>query len=453
MSQETAAANKNSNLTTFLGIRRDELPAVIWSFAYFFCILSAYYMLRPVRDAMAIVSGVPTIALLFSGTFAVMLVLAPIFGWIASRFPRKQFLPWVYYFFVANILVFYAMFTYAENQGLDPVWISRSFFVWLSVFNLFVVTVFWSFMADIYSREQSRRLFGIISAGGSAGAVLGPLVTGALVIPFGFRNLLPLSALLLLGGVFCIYRLRYWVRHHEKNGEADSVESDKALGGGALEGARLAFAKPYFRMIATAMILANFVGVFAYTYMAELVSVTFDGTDRQTQIFAWIDAAINALSFIGQLILVRHSVRKFGVGITLMFLPIVSAIGFAVLAIHPAFAIMAGLQIFRRSLTFGFSKPTSDMLYVVVSATEKYKVKNFIDTAIYRFGDVISAWSIRFMSGIGITGIAIVCIPVAIIWAALTHRIGREYRRLDETSSTMSQPGSPPGKHPESARK
>lgn len=437
MSQDTEAANNAGNFTVFLGIRRDELPAVIWSFAYFFCILSSYYMLRPVRDAMAIVSGVPTIALLFTGTFALMMIVAPIFGWIASRFPRKQFLPWVYYFFAANILMFFAVFTYVENHGLDPVWISRAFFVWLSVFNLFVVTVFWSFMADIYSREQSRRLFGIISAGGSTGAFLGPLVTGALVIPVGFRNLLPLSALLLLAGVFCIYRLRYWVRHHEQGKDTDSIESGKALGGGALEGARLVFTKPYFRMIAVALILANFVGVFAYTYMAELVSVTFDNTDRQTQVFAWIDAAINALAFFGQLILVKHSVRKFGVGITLMLLPVVSAIGFALLAIHPAFAIMAGLQIFRRSLTFGFSKPTSDMLYSVVSAKEKYKVKNFIETAIYRSGDVIAAWTIRFMSGIGMTGIAIVCIPVAIVWATLSCRIGREYRHLDATSSTM----------------
>jgi len=371
MSQTTETPGNSGDDTIILGIRRDECPAVIWSFAYFFCILSSYYMLRPVRDAMAIVSGVPTIAWLFTGTFTVMVVVAPIFGWIASRFPRKRFLPWVYYFFIANILVFFAVFTYADQRGIDPVWISRSFFVWLSVFNLFVVTVFWSFMADIYTQAQSRRLFGIISAGGSTGAFLGPIVTGALVVPVGYRNLLPLSAVLLLAGVFCIYTLRSWVRHRENNDDAESIENAAALGGHALEGARLVFSKRYFGMIALALVLANFVGVFAYTYMAQLVSVAFDNTDRQTQVFAWIDAAINALSFFGQLILVKHSVRKFGIGVTLAWLPIVSAIGFALLAIHPAFAIMVGLQILRRSLTFGFAKPTSDMLYSVVSAEEK----------------------------------------------------------------------------------
>jgi AAA family ATP:ADP antiporter len=438
MSHDTDDSGKSGRLMTLLGIRRDEIVAVSWSFAYFFCILSAYYMLRPVRDAMAIHSGILTIPWLFTGTFAVMIVVAPVFGWIASRFPRKQFLPWVYYFFIANILVFYAAFSYAQDQVLDQVWISRAFFIWLSVFNLFVVTVFWSFMADIYSKEQSRRLFGVISAGGSTGAILGPLITGQLVVHLGFKNLLPMSALLLLGGVFCIYRLRHWVRQHERQNGSDSVESGKAIGGRALEGARLVFRKPYFGMIALALMLANFVGVFAYTYMAELVSISFDDMDRQTQVFAWIDAAINVLSFIGQLILVKHSVKRLGVGATLAMLPIVSAIGFALLAIHPVFAVMAALQIVRRSLTFGFSKPTSDMLYSIVSAEEKYKVKNFIETAIYRSGDVIAAWTIRLMSGLGMTGIAIVCVPIAVVWAAMSLRIGREYRRLDKIADNVA---------------
>jgi len=437
MSQDTASSGKTGFLTGVLGIRRDEFTAVAWSFAYFFCILSAYYMLRPVRDMMAIDSGVSTIPWLFTGTFTVMIIVAPAFGWIASRFPRKQFLPWVYYFFAANILVFYAAFSIAQEQMLDQVWISRAFFIWLSVFNLFVVTVFWSFMADIYSREQSRRLFGVISAGGSTGAILGPIVTGALVVPVGFKNLLPLSALLLLAGVFCIYRLRYWVRRQHDGKGSDTIESGKAIGGSALEGMRLVFAKPYFGMIAIALMLANFVGVYAYTYMAELVSQTFDNADRQTQVFAWIDAAINAFSFVGQLLLVKHSVRRLGIGPTLALLPVVSAIGFVLLAINPVFAVMAVLQVLRRSLTFGFSKPTSDMLYSVVTAKEKYKVKNFIETAIYRSGDVIAAWSIRLLSGIGITGLAIVCIPVALVWAALSLRIGREYRRLDEANEAV----------------
>lgn len=438
------SGNRNSaigRIARFLGIKPNEFVAVAWSFAYFFCIFSAYSMLRPIRDAMGIVSGSDsaielTLAWLFTGTFIVMVLVAPIFGWIASRFPRKQFLPWVYYFFIATILMFFALFTYAQNRELDQVWIGRSFFVWLSVFNLFVVSIFWSFMADIYSREQSRRLFGVISAGGSTGGLVGPFITGTLVVPMGFKNVLPLSALLLLAGVFCIYRLRQWVRQHEEDANSDTVESSKAIGGRPLEGIRLVFTKPYFGAIAFALILANFVGVVAYTYLLELVSVTFESTDRQTQVFSWIDFTINAFSFVGQLILVKHSVKKLGIGATLALLPIVSVIGFALLAIHPVFTIMAGLVIFRRSLTFGFTKPTSDMLYAVVTAEEKYKVKNFVETAIYRFGDAISAWTILLI-GIGISGIAVVCIPIALGWTAIAFWIGRKYNRLDKSSTTL----------------
>jgi AAA family ATP:ADP antiporter len=162
-------------VTRILGIERDELLAVAWSFIYFFCIMSAYFMLRSVRETMAIISGVQNIPWLFTGTFVLMMLATPVFGWITSRYSRRSFLPWVYYFFIANILIFFAVFTYAQENNLSLLWISRAFFVWLSVFNLFVVSVFWSFMADIYTKQQSRRLFGVISAGGSAGALVGPL--------------------------------------------------------------------------------------------------------------------------------------------------------------------------------------------------------------------------------------------------------------------------------------
>ncbi len=432
-------ADRNSSIggiARFLEIKPGEINAVAWSFAYFFCIFSAYSMLRPIRDAMVGVSGVSTIPWLFTGTFTVKLIIAPIFGWIASRFPRKQFLPWVYYFFIANILIFFAVFTYAQNRELDEVWIGRAFFVWVSVFNLFVVSIFWSFMADIYSREQSRRLFGVISAGGSTGGLVGPFVTGILVVPVGFKNILPLSALLLLAGVYCIFRLRQWVRQHDDDSDSESVESSEAIGGGVLEGVRLVFTTPYFGAIAFSLIMATFLGVVAYTYMQELAGIAFENTDKRTQVFSGIDFAINALSFIGQIILVKHSVKKLGIGATLALLPIVSVIGFALLAIHPVFAIMAGLVIFRRGLTFGFSKPASDMLYAVVTAEEKYKVKNFVETAIYRCGDALAAWTIVLI-GIGISAIAVVCIPIAAVWTAISFKIGSEYNRLSKSSSSL----------------
>ena len=420
-------------ITRILGIKPEELPAVAWSFVYFFCIMSAYFMLRSVRDSMAIVSGVRNIPWLFTGTFVLMLLATPVFGWVASRYPRRTFLPWVYYFFIANILIFFAVFTFAQANNLSLVWISRAFFVWLSVFNLYVVSVFWSFMADLYTTQQSRRLFGVISAGGSFGAILGPLVTAALVVPLGFENLLPISAFLLLIGVYCVYRLRGWIWHRDTQDEsASSVEFEKAIGGHAFAGFTLVVKQRYFVVIAMALLCANFLGGAMYMYLAQMVSVAFEGADRQTQFFARMDFAINALSFVVQLLIVKHSVKKLGIGWTLSLLPILSVIGFALLAINPTFVVIVGFQILRRALGFGFSKPTSDMLYSIVSPEAKYKAKNFIDTTIYRGWDVVSTWTISTIGGIGLSGVALLCVPVAFIWMAIARWIGREYRRRDD---------------------
>lgn len=426
--------------TRVLGIERDELVAVAWSFVYFFCILSAYFMLRSMRDAMAIVSGVQNIPWLFTGTFVLMMLVTPVFGWVASRYPRRTFLPWVYYFFIANILIFFVVFTYAQNNNLSLLWISRAFFVWLSVFNLFVVSVFWSFMADIYTKQQSRRLFGVISAGGSAGAIIGPLATSVLVVPIGFKNLFPISALLLLLGVYCVYRLRRWVRLREREDESiNSVETEEAIGGAAWAGLKFVVDQRYFSAIAMALLCANFLGGAMYMYLAQMVSVNFEGTDRQTQVFASMDSWINGLSFIGQFLIVKHSVKKLGIGWTLSLLPILSIAGFALLAFNPTFAIIAGFQILRRSLGFGFSKPTSDMLYSVVSPEAKYKAKNFIETTVYRGWDVVSTWTIRSIGSIGLSGVALLCVPVAVIWMIIVRWIGREYRRRDD-AMTASVP-------------
>jgi AAA family ATP:ADP antiporter len=421
--------------TRVLGIERDELVAVAWSFIYFFCIMSAYFMLRSVRETMAIVSGVQNIPWLFTGTFVLMMMATPVFGWVASRYPRRTFLPWVYYFFIANILIFFVVFTYAQNNNLSLLWISRAFFVWLSVFNLFVVSVFWSFMADIYAKEQSRRLFGVISAGGSAGAIIGPIVTSILVIPIGFKNLLPISALLLLLGVYCVYRLRHWVRQRERDdASTNSVESERPIGGTAWAGLRFVMDERYFSAIAFALLCANFLGGAMYIHLAQMVSVTFDGTDRQTQVFAFMDAAINTLSFIGQLLIVKHSVKKLGIGWTLSLLPLLSIVGFVLLALNPTFAIIAGFQVLRRSLGFGLSKPTSDMLYSVVPPEAKYKAKNFIDTTVYRGWDVVSSWTVRSIGSLGLSGVALVCVPVAAIWMLIVRWIGREYQRRDQAT-------------------
>ena len=416
-----------------LGIAPREFAAVAWSFVYFFCLLAAYYMLRSVRETMAIVSGVQNIPWLFTGTFTVMLAATPVFGWIASRYRRRTFLPWVYYFFIANILLFFVAFNWFMEAAAARVWVARSFFVWLSVFNLFVVSVFWSFMADIWSTDQSRRLFGIISAGGSTGAFLGPVITSVLVVPIGFENLLLLSAGLLVFSVYCTHRLRLWSLGQENVDEKSDAAASRPLGGSAFGGIKLVVTTPYLAAIAASMVCAMFLGGAMYMYMADLVSLTFPDHDRQTRVFALIDAASNAISFIGQLLIVRVAVQKFGIGMTLALLPLVSVIAFALLAANPVFIVIAIFQVVRRGLAYGLTKPASDMLYSVVSRESKYKAKNFIETAVWRGGDMVATWTIRSLAGIGLSGVALVCVPIAIVWSLLAFWIGRDYRRRDCT--------------------
>ncbi|HLT91685.1 MAG TPA: MFS transporter [Woeseiaceae bacterium] len=434
-----AADNALARLTyRVLGVDRREYVAVAWSFLYFFCLLASYYMLRSVRETMAIVGGVENIHWLFLGTFVVMLLATPVFGWIASRFPRRAFVPWVYWFFIANILAFFAAFTVLGDQ-LDRVWVGRTFFVWLSVFNLFVVSVFWSFMVDIYSTEQSRRLFGIISAGGSTGAFLGPLVTSLVVVPIGFENLLPLSALLLGVAVYCIHRLRRWSLRQAAPASGDGATAgSRPLGGSALAGMKLVFTTPYLAAIAAGQSITNILGAVLYVYMAQLVSQHFPVVDEQTRAFALVDTFSNALSFIGQLLVVKHAVQRLGMAGTLAIVPLLSLLGFALLAANPVFIVVAVLQVVRRGFGYGISKPATDMLYSVVSREAKYKAKNFIETAVWRASDLAGVWAQRLVSGIGLAGMSVACLPLAAAWVGLALWIGRDYRRREGTSGQVA---------------
>ena len=414
-----------------LGLERHEYVAVAWSFAYFFCVLSSYYMLRPLREAMGVSSGPLTLPWLFFSTFLAMLVATPIFGWVASRFTRRQFLPWVYLFFISNIVLFWAVFSIAVDDGSPHIWLGRVFFVWLSVFNLFVVSVFWSFMADIYTREQGRRLFGVISAGGSIGALIGSAATGALVVRIGFQNLFPISATFLLVAVFCITQLRHWVEHEHRDEITETAAGDKPLGGNPFSGITHVFSSKYFFAIAISSIIASLLGTALYMFSAQLVEQAIAGPDERTRYFSIVDIGASALALVIQLLIVRRVVSRFGIGVSLAIMPIVSVLGFALLAINPVLGVVALLTAVRRALGFGFSKPTSDMLYSVVTAEEKYKSKNFIDTSVYRGGDVIGIWTVRGImgAGLGVAAISWMMLPFAALWAIVSLWLGRDYRR------------------------
>ena len=418
-------------LGRFLGLEKHEYRAVAWSFVYFFCVLSAYYILRPVRETMAVGSGPDTIPYLFIGTFVTMIFASTVFGWVASRFPRRVFLPWVYLFFISNILIFWFVFSRAVASGEEHIWLGRVFFIWLSVFNLFVVSVFWSFMADIYTREQGRRLFGLITSGGSIGALIGAAATSALTMRIGFENLMPISAAVLLVGVFCIGRLKNWVHLEHEDEIGETVESERPLGGNPLAGISHLFSSKYFLGISLMSLIASLLGTALYMFRAELIETAILTPDARTLFFSNMNIAQNALALIAQMFLVKQVVTRFGIGRSLLLFPLVSVIGFAVLAMEPTLMAVAVLDVVRRGLGFGFAKPSTDMLYSVVTPEEKYKTKNFIETAIYRGGDVVGTWAIKLMSvmGAGIAGISLLMMPFAIVSAVVALWLGRDYKR------------------------
>ena len=418
-------------LAKVFGIQRGEFVAVAWSFAYFFFVLSSYYIIRPVREEMGVGSGPNTIPYLFIATFITMIFATSLFGWVASRYPRRVFLPWVYLFFIANMLIFWGVFSQIRGAGGDFVWLGRVFFVWVSIFNLFVVSVFWSFMADIYTREQGRRLFGLITSGGSVGALIGGIATSTLVTKIGFQNLLPISAAVLLAAVFCIGRLKDWV-HHEHESEIDrTVESKKPLGGSALAGITHLMSSKYFLAIALLSVIASLLGTALYMFRAELIETAILSPDARTQFFSNMNIAQNALALVAQMFLVKQVVTRFGIGRSLSLFPLASVIGFAVLAFEPTLMAVAVLDVVRRGLGFGFAKPSTDMLYSVVTPEEKYKTKNAIDTAVYRGGDVVGTWSIKILSilGMSMAAISVLMVPFAIVSAIVALWLGRDYNR------------------------
>ena len=418
-------------LGRILGLKKHEYIAVAWSFAYLFCVLSSYYILRPVRETMAVGSGPDTILWLFTGTFVVMLTVTPIFGWVASRYPRRRFLPWVYLFFISNIIIFWGIFSFTVDREVDHIWLGRVFFVWLSVFNLFVVSVFWSFMADIYTREQGRRLFGVITAGGSIGALAGGIATSSLETYIGFHNLFPIAAVLLMIAILCITRLRSWIEQSPSQAVSTSVTSAKPLGGKLLAGVTHVFASRYFTAIAVSLMIASLLGTALYILMAQLVEQNIANVGDRIIFFADVNNATNALALVLQLLIVKRVVHRFGIGVSLSLMPIASIVGFIILAVDPVLGVITVFTVLRRALGFGFSKPTSDMLYSVVTPEEKYKTKNFIDTAVYRSGDVIAALALRVLAaiGLGMAAISIVMLPFAALWATISLWLGRDYRR------------------------
>ena len=427
-------------LIRLVRVEADEIRALLWSFSYFFALLCAYYIVRPMRDEMGIAGGIENLQWLFTGTFVAMLAAVPLFGWVSSRYSRRQFLPLVYLFFISNLLLFYLLF----SSGLTHAWVARAFFIWTSVFNLFIVSVFWSFMADLFSDAQAKRLFGFVAAGGTAGALAGPAVTAGLAIPLGPTNLLLISAAGLGWAVLCIYRLSVWSDKRQPP-EADQVSlpgkaSAAALGGHPLAGLQQIFTSPYLLGICLLVLLYTTLSTFLYFQQAQIIRDSFSDPAQRTTIFAAMDFATNSLTILIQLFLTGRIVKSFGMGWTLALIPLLLCAGFLLLALAPLLGVLIAVQVVRRAGNYAIMKPSREMLFVVLGQEEKYKAKNIIDTVIYRSGDVVSAWAYAGLQalGLGLTAIALVAVPVTGVWVWISYRLGKQQEKRAKSAEVSA---------------
>jgi AAA family ATP:ADP antiporter len=419
-------------LRTLTSVEPAEMRALLWSFAYFFALLCSYYIIRPMRDEMGIAGGINKLQWMFSGTFLVMLAAVPLFGWVAKRFPVRQFLPYVYYFFIANLVLFFVLF----KSDVTHAYVARAFFIWASVFNLFIVSVFWSFMADVFNNDQARRLFGIIAAGGTAGALTGPVLTAALVNPLGPSNMLLISVAFLAVAVGCIHRIIAWTNSIN----TDSVEGqrvpeagrDQAIGGSILAGIRLVFSSSYLAGICLLILLYTTLATFLYFQQAQIVRDSFDEPANRTVLFAAMDFSVNFLTIVTQLLLTSRIVRKWGLSWALALIPLLLGSGLLLLGMMPTLSFLIAVQVLRRAGNYAVMRPAREMLYVVLGKEEKYKAKNFIDTVVYRGGDAVSAWAYAGLKAVGLSlaGIALVAVPLAGIWAWISFKLGKRQTQL-----------------------
>ncbi|MCB1887864.1 MAG: MFS transporter [Rhodocyclaceae bacterium] len=399
-----------------------RLPTLL-SAGLFCALLASYYLIRPLRDELAVQAGVGQLPWTFTATFLTMLAAVPIYGWLLGRWPTRRVLPGVYLFFAASLLAFAAAL---DAPGLAPL-AGPAFFVWASVFNLFVVSVFWSLMADLHDEVTARRHFGRIAAGGSLGAIAGPILALALTRALGNGALLPAAAGLLVVAAGLVVLLR------QRAGPARGGR--EILGGHPLNGLRALGSNRYLAGIGLWLLLYSSLSTLLYFAQTDIVGRAIADRAARTELFATMDLAVNTLTLTGQVLLTGRLMSRVGSGLVLALLPLVSLLGFGALGLWPTLAVIVAVQILRRSTNFALSRPARETLFTVVSPEDRFKAKGAIDTVVYRGGDALSGWLHGALSaiGLGLASISALAIPLAGVWLWLSISLGRAQRRLADT--------------------
>ena len=407
-------------------VRPAEMAGLIAAFAYNFLLFTAYYILRPLRDSMGVTSGVENLDDLFGFTLLGMLLAVPLFGWISGRFRRAVFLPWVYGFFVLKLVAFWLLFRLLA----DDTWIARVFFVWASVINLFLVSVFWSFMADLFSKEQAGRMFAFIAGGASTGAITGSATTAFFAEAVGDINLLLISAALL---AVTIALMRYLLRWSARDAAGGERIQERAIGGNPFAGLRLVFSSGYLMGIAAFVFLMAAVTTFLYLQQAALLKLHFPDGSERTAFLGKVDLTVNLIAVVLQLLAIGRLIRRFGVTAMLVAVPVVMIGGFLVLSVAPTLAVLVTVYIVRRVGQYGITRPAREILFTTLDREAKYKAKNLIDTAVYRSSDfLVAKGHDAVVSALAATlsGIAWLGAGVAAVWAVVAFLLGRAHERM-----------------------
>ncbi|HTC52118.1 MAG TPA: MFS transporter [Steroidobacteraceae bacterium] len=422
------------------GVEPHELSAVLLSMLYFFFLFGSYSVVKPVRDAMGTVYGIKHLNELFTGTFIGTLILAPLYAGMASRLKLSNFLPWVYGFIALSILGFYALFS---GGKVSDRYVAAGFYIWVSVFNMLIISVFWSFMADIFSRTQAKRLFGFIAAGGTVGGIAGPAIATLLAKKVGNDGLMLISA----GGfIATAFLVKLLANERDKlvaasGSEGQSTNINHRLGGNPLDGFLLLLKSPYLLLIAGFLLLMTFISTVVYTQLGDLMTKAFTDRNARTQVYALIELVVNSLAVVIQLIGTGRIIKRFGVTLGLMLNPIIMVFAFLAIAFSPVLMILGSLQVVRRVAEYAVAKPTREMLFTVVDQESKYKAKNVIDTVVYRGGDLVASFaSVAVLNGYGDIGLAVLGVIVSLFWFPIAWVLGRRYESARSAEGVNAVP-------------
>lgn len=417
-----------------LGIRPEEAPTVAWSFLYVSVLFLAYYVLRPIRDELGVASGVSNLPWLFSGALLAMITLNPLFGHLVGRYSRQSVIAISYRSFSATLAAIAILFAMGSNAY--HLWIGRVFFIWVSIFNLFVVSVFWSFIQDIFDSDQGKRLFGLLSAGATIGGLIGAALTTGLIKYIDRTWLLVVAVALIEVAVIASRRASRSSTQYMNDLNRETAH--KPVGGSAFSGISRIFQSSYLLGMSGFILIYSITSAFLYFQQASYAEVQLATSQARTEFFGKIDLWVHATTLLVQIFLTGRLLAKGGILVTLCALPLVSVAGFVALAAHPSTCVFVIVQVLRRVTNFAITRPAREVLFTSNTRDERYKAKNFIDTVVYRGGDQLGSWSYASLMcvGLGMGQIAIVGIPISVAWLVLSFWLGRVHKRREQSEAT-----------------